>query len=133
MNVIKKELLEDTLKNIDKKIDRLNKQKITAFFESMELDQRNDISKDYLNWENILIVVPSRNILNEVIKYKDLISGVSFITNPNAKQIHIYDFNDWTKSTKNKTKFQIRELLKTNFGGTEKISEKRDWVKLLLK
>jgi len=131
MNVIEKELLEDTLKNIDKKIDRLNKQKITAFFESMELDQRNDISKDYLNWENILIVVPSRNILNEVIKYKDLISGVSFITNPNAMQIHIYDFNDWKKSTKNKTKFQIRELLKTNFGGTPKVSEDRDWTKLI--
>lgn len=133
MNVIDKELLEGTLKNIDKKIDRLNNQKITAFFESLALDKRNDISKDYLNWENILIVVPSRSILNEVIKYKDLISRISFITNPNAAEIHIYDFNDWKKSTKNKTKFQIRELLKTNFGGTEKIAEKRDWVKLLFK
>lgn len=107
MNVIDKELLEGTLKNIDKKIDRLNNQKITAFFESLALDKRNDISKDYLNWENILIVVPSRSTLNEVIKYKDLISRISFITNPNAVEIHIYDFNDWKKAPRIKQNFKL--------------------------
>lgn len=131
MNVINREALQDTLKNIDKKIDQLNNQKITAFFESLGLLQRNDIVKDYLNWENILIVVPSRSILDEVKKYKDSISRISFITNPNANQIHIYDFNDWKNSTKNKTQFQIREFLKTNFGGAPKTAEDPDWIKLI--
>lgn len=131
MNVIDREALQDTLKNIDKKIDQLNNQKITAFFESLGLLQRNDIAKDYLNWENILIVVPSRSILDEVKKYKDSISRISFITNPNANQIHIYDFNDWKNSTRNKTQFQIREFLKTNFGGAPKTAEDPDWIKLI--
>ncbi|MFQ6603162.1 hypothetical protein [Flavobacterium sp. C3NV] len=131
MNVINREALQDTLKNIDEKIDQLNNQKITAFFESLGLLQRNDIVKDYLNWENILIVVPSRSILDEVKKYKDSISRISFITNPNANQIHIYDFNDWKTSTRNKTQFQIREFLKTNFGGAPKTAEDPDWIKLI--
>ena len=131
MNVIDREALQDTLKNIDKKIDQLNNQKITAFFESLGLLQRNDIAKDYLNWENILIVVPSRSILDEAKKYKDSISRISFITNPNANQIHIYDFNDWKNSTRNKTQFQIREFLKTNFGGAPKTAEDPDWIKLI--
>ncbi|WJS93422.1 hypothetical protein NYQ10_15120 [Flavobacterium johnsoniae] len=133
MNAIDKESLQDVLKSIDEKIDRLNRQKITALIESLGLLERNDISKEYLNWETVLIVVPSRSIFNEIKKYKDLISGVALAINPNAAQIHIYDFALWDKSTRNKTKFQIRELLKTNFGGTEKTAEKRDWVKLLFK
>lgn len=131
MNVIDKEKLQYVLKDIDEKIDLLNNQKIKAFFESLGLEQRDDITKDYLNWDNILIVVPNRSILNEIKRYKDSISRISFVVNPNAKQIHIYDFNDWKKSTHNKTQFQIRELLKTNFGGIPKISEDRDWTKLI--
>ncbi len=133
MDFMDREILLDTLKNIDKKIEGLNNQKIKAFFESLGLEQRDDIAKDYLNWENILIVVPSRSTLNELKKYKYSISRISFIANPNAEQIHIYDFNDWKNSTRNKTQFQIRELLKTNFGGSPKISENRDWVKLMQK
>jgi len=78
-------------------------------------------------------VVPSRDIFNEIKKYKDLTSRLALVINTNADQIHIYDFALWDKSIRNKTKFQIRELLKSNFGGTEKIAEKRDWVNLLLK
>ncbi|NWL02823.1 hypothetical protein NYQ10_20860 [Flavobacterium johnsoniae] len=133
MNAIDKESLQDALKSIDEKINRLNRQKITALFESLGLLERNDISKEYLNWENVLIVVPSRDIFNEIKKYKDLTSRLALVINTNADQIHIYDFALWDKSIRNKTKFQIRELLKSNFGGTEKIAEKRDWVKLLLK
>jgi hypothetical protein len=133
MDVIDKEILSDALKNIDEKIDRLNNQKIKAFFESLGLDQRDDIARDYLKLENILIVVPSRSVLNEIKRYKDSISRIYFAVNPNAEQIHIYDFNDWKKSMHNKTQFQIRELLKTNFGGCPKSSKNRDWVKLVQK
>ncbi len=125
--------LQAGLKEIDLKIDRLNDQKIAALFDALGLAAREDLDSDFLKWDTILVVVPSRSVLNELKKYKDSISRISFIANPNAQQIHIYDFNDWKKSTKNKTKFQIRELMKTNFGGTEKIAEKRDWVKLLFK
>ena len=69
MNAIDKESLQDALKSIDEKINRLNRQKITALFESLGLLERNDISKEYLNWENVLIVVPSRDIFNEIKKY----------------------------------------------------------------
>lgn len=131
MSVADKKNLQDFLKNIDGKIDQLNDQKIKVFFESLGLQERNDIPNDYLNWETILIVVPSRSILDEIKKYKDSISRISFVTNPNAKQIHIYDFNDWKKSTQNKTQFQIRDLLKTNFGGVEKTAEDPDWIKLI--
>ncbi|CAA9194878.1 hypothetical protein FLA105534_00364 [Flavobacterium bizetiae] len=131
MNVSDKEALEDALKNIDKKIDRFNDQKIKAFFESLGLDQRHDIASDYLNWENILIVVPSRSILDQVKKYKYVIARIYFIVNPNAEQIHIYDFKDWKNSTRNKTQFQIRELLRTNFGGVPKNAEDPDWIKLI--
>jgi hypothetical protein len=131
MNLSDKEALEDTLKNIYKKIDQLNDQKIKAFFESLGLNQRNDIASDYLNWENILIVVPSRNILDQVKKYKDSIARIYFIVNPNAEQIHIYDFKDWKNKTRNKTQFQIREFLRTNFGGVPKNAEDPNWIKLM--
>ncbi|TPG34860.1 hypothetical protein EAH81_22110 [Flavobacterium pectinovorum] len=131
MSVADKNTLQVVLKNIDGKIDQLNDQKITALFESLGLHERDDIPKDYLNWESILIVIPSRSILDELKKYKNSISRISFVTNPNAKQIHIYDYSDWKKSTQNKTQFQIREFLKTNFGGTLKISEDPDWIKLI--
>ncbi|MDR7370283.1 hypothetical protein [Flavobacterium aquidurense] len=123
--------LQTALSKIDQKIDSLNEQKITAFLYALGLTERNDMPKDYMNWQNILIVVPSRSILDEVKKYKYSISRISFVTNPNAKQIHIYNFSDWKSSTKNKTQFQIREFLKTNFGGTPKITEDPDWIKLI--
>lgn len=118
------------LKKVDLDINRLNDQKIKAFIEFLGLKDREDIPKNFLDWENILIVVPNREMLNEIKKYKDSISRISFVTNTNAKQIHIYDMNDWKSATQNKTALQIRQFLKTNFGGAEKISKSPDWVKL---
>jgi hypothetical protein len=131
MNIPDQNNLQIVLKNIDVKINQLNDQKIKALFESLGLQEQHDSTNEYLNWENILIVVPSRSILDKVKKYKDLIARISFVINPNANQIHIYDFNDWKSSTKNKTQFQIRELLKTNFGGAPKTAEDPDWIKLI--
>ncbi|WP_289057650.1 hypothetical protein [uncultured Flavobacterium sp.] len=133
MSIADKDRMQRVLVEIDKKINSLNNQKITALFDAMGLRDREDTPKDFLDWESILIVVPSRNILNEIKKFKDSISGISFVVNTHAKQIHIYDFNEWKNSTRNKTQFQIREMMKTNFGGTQKKSEDRDWVKLLNK
>ncbi|MDX6182355.1 hypothetical protein SGQ44_08190 [Flavobacterium sp. Fl-77] len=116
--------LQDLFKEIDKKIDKLNDEKIIAFFASLGLEEREDIAKNYLNWENILIVVPNRHVTNSIKKYKYSIARISFLTNPNAQQIHIYDMNEWKNSTRNKTQFQIREFLKTNFGGVKKINLK---------
>nr|WP_315222938.1 hypothetical protein [uncultured Flavobacterium sp.] len=116
--------LQDLFKEIDKKIDKLNDEKIIAFFASLGLEEREDIAKNYLNWENILIVVPDRHVTNSIKKYKYSIARISFLTNPNAQQIHIYDMNEWKNSTRNKTQFQIREFLKTNFGGVKKINLK---------
>ena len=118
------------LKKVDLDIHRLNDQKIKAFIEFLGLKDREDIPKNFLDWENILVVVPNREMLNEIKKYKDSISRISFVTNTNAKQIHIYDMNDWKSATQKKTALQIRQFLKTNFGGAEKISKSPDWVKL---
>ncbi|URC11697.1 hypothetical protein [Flavobacterium sp. B183] len=132
MGIIRDEKnLHIILKKVDLDINRLNDQKIKAFIEFLGLKDRDDIPKNFLDWENILVVVPNRDMLNEIKKYKDSISRISFVTNTNAKQIHIYDFNDWKNSTKNKTQFQIREFLKTNFGGVPKTAEDPDWIKLL--
>ncbi|WP_338839626.1 hypothetical protein [Flavobacterium ginsenosidimutans] len=123
--------LQAGLKEIDLKIDRLNDQKITALFDALGLAAREDLDRDFLKWDTILVVVPSRSVLNELKKYKDSISRISFIANPNAQQIHIYDFNEWKSKTQNKSQFKIREFLKTNFGGVQKISEDPDWIKSL--
>ncbi|URC12070.1 hypothetical protein [Flavobacterium sp. B183] len=132
MGIIRDEKnLHIILKKVDLDINRLNDQKIKAFIEFLGLKDRDDIPKNFLDWENILVVVPNRDMLNEIKKYKDSISRISFVTNTNAKQIHIYDFNDWKNSTKNKTQFQVREFLKTNFGGVPKTAEDPDWIKLL--
>lgn len=118
MSVIKDEnLLHSTIKEIDQKIDKLNDQKIIAFFDALGLNERADIPKDFLKWETILVVVPNRHISHELKYYKYSIARLSFVTNPNAQQIHIFDFNEWKNVTRNKTQFQIREFLKTNFGG----------------
>ncbi|PIF34080.1 hypothetical protein CLU81_4714 [Flavobacterium sp. 9] len=121
MSVIKDEdKLLSTIKRIDQKIDKINDQKINAFFESLGLTEREDVPKDYLSWETILIVVPDRHISHELKYYKFSISRLFFVTNPYADQIHIFDFNEWKNSTRNKTQLQIREILKTNFGGVKK-------------
>lgn len=121
MSVIKDEdKLLSTIKRIDQKIDKINDQKIVAFFESLGLTEREDVPKDFLNWETILIVVPDRHISHELKYYKYSISRLFFVTNPYAEQIHIYDFNEWKNSTRNKTQLQIREILKTNYGGVKK-------------
>lgn len=118
MSVIKDEnLLHSTIKNIDQEIDKLNDQKIIAFFDALGLNERADVPKDFLSWETILVVVPDRHISHELKYYKYSIARLSFVTNPNAQQIHIFDFNEWKNVTRAKTQFQIREMLKTNFGG----------------
>ncbi|TGD56766.1 hypothetical protein [Flavobacterium humi] len=122
MDSIADEKVLQVIKNIDAKIDKLNDQKIIAFFEYLGLNQREDIPKDYLTWETILIVVPDRHISHMVKQYKFLISRIAFTTNIYAQQIHIYDYKDWKNACRNKTQFQIKELLKTNFGGVKKIN-----------
>ncbi|MBF4491343.1 hypothetical protein IRZ83_02185 [Flavobacterium sp. JLP] len=124
MTVIKDEnSLLDAIKRIDEKIDKLNDQKIIAFFESLGLTEREDVPKDFLSWETILVVVPNRHISHELKYFKYSIARLSFVTNPNAQEIHIFDFNVWKAVTRNKTQFQIREMLKTSFGGVRNIIE----------
>jgi hypothetical protein len=131
MSAIKdKIILTETLKGIEQEINKLNDRRIVAFFEALGLNERDDIPKNYLEWETILIVVPNRYVSNDIKKYKYTISRIAFITNTNAKQIQIYEWYIWEKATQNKTSFQIRQLLKTNFGGVEKISNNPDWIKL---
>ncbi|MDA6071979.1 hypothetical protein NJT12_20350 [Flavobacterium sp. AC] len=125
MSVIKDEnKLISTIKRVDQKIDKLNDQKIIAFFEALGLTEREDIPKNFLEWETILIVVPDRHISHELKYYKYSIARLSFVTNPNAQEIHVFDFNEWKNVTRNKTQFQIREMLKTTFGGVRDHSDR---------
>lgn len=118
MSVIKDESkLISTIKRVDQKINKLNDQKIIAFFEALGLTEREDVPKNFLEWETILIVVPDRHVSHQLKYYKYSIDRLSFVTNPNAQEIHIFDFNEWKNITRNKTQFQIRELLKNSFGG----------------
>ncbi|KAF2082230.1 hypothetical protein [Flavobacterium sharifuzzamanii] len=119
--IINENRLHTTFKNLDQKINKLNDQKIMAFFESLGLLERKDVPKDFLNWENILIVVPNRHVSHELKYYKYTISRISFLTNPYADHIHIFDLKDWKSASQNKTQFQIREMLKTSFGGVKKV------------
>lgn len=118
MSVIKDESkLISTIKRVDQKINKLNDQKIIAFFEALGLTEREDVPKNFLEWETILIVVPDRHVSHQLKYYKYSIDRLSFVTNPNAQEIHIFDFNEWKNITRNKTQFQVRELLKNSFGG----------------
>jgi hypothetical protein len=122
MSVIKDEdTLLSTIKRIDHEIDKLNDQKIIAFFDHLGLSERDDVPKNFLDFETILIVVPNRHISHQLKYFKYSIARLSFVTNPYAKNIHVYDFKEWDSVTRNKTQFQVRELLKTNFGGVRTI------------
>ncbi|AXB57475.1 hypothetical protein [Flavobacterium fluviale] len=125
MSVIKDEnKLISTIKRVDQKIDKLNDQKIIAFMEALGLTERADVPKNFLEWETILIVVPDRHISHQLKYYKYSIARLSFVTNPNAKEIHIFDFKEWQNFSRNKTQFQIRELLKSNFGGVRNLEDR---------
>lgn len=127
MSVIKDEKkLLNAIKRIDEKIDKNNDQKILAFFESLGLTEREDVPKNFLDWDTILIVVPDRHISHELKYYKFSISRLFFVTNPYADQIHIHDFDEWKSVTRNKTQFQIREMMKTSFGGVKKSGADND-------
>ena len=122
MSVIKdQDTLLSTIKRIDKEIDQLNNQKIIAFFDHLGLTERADVPKNFLDFETILIVVPNRHISHELKYFKYSIARLSFVTNPYAKEIHVYEFKEWDSVTRNKTQFQVRELLKTTFGGVRSI------------
>ncbi|MEN2412437.1 hypothetical protein [Flavobacterium mesophilum] len=127
MSVIKDEKkLLSTIKRIDEKIDKINDQKIVAFFDSLGLTEREDVPKDFLDWDTILIVVPDRHISHELKYYKFSISRLFFVTNPYADKIHIYDFDEWKNVTRNKSQFQIREMMKTSFGGVKKANTENE-------
>ncbi|MRX68464.1 hypothetical protein SAMN06265349_101521 [Flavobacterium resistens] len=127
MSVIKDEKkLLSTIKRIDEKIDKINDQKIVAFFDSLGLTEREDVPKNFLDWDTILIVVPDRHISHELKYYKFSISRLFFVTNPYADKIHIYDFNEWKNVTRNKSQFQIREMMKTSFGGVKKANAENE-------
>lgn len=122
--------LHAALQEIDLRIDRLNEQKIIAFFDFLGLKSRKDLPDDFLVWNTILVVLPNRSALQRLRVYKTSISRIAFIANANAEQIHIYDLDKWKSAVKNKTALQIREMMKTNFGGVPKKDENRDWTKL---
>lgn len=115
--------LDNKLFAINQEISNLNDKKIIRFLEAIGLNDRADIPQDYLKWETILIVVPSRQIANELKHYKYSIDRISFATNNSAKEIHIYNLQEWKNAFRNKTQLQIRNLLKTSFGGVKKTPE----------
>ncbi|WP_241686547.1 hypothetical protein [Flavobacterium sp. YO12] len=109
-----------------KKSIRIMTKRYLPFFESLGLTEREDVPKNFLDWDTILIVVPDRHISHELKYYKFSISRLFFVTNPYADQIHIYDFDEWKSVTRNKTQFQIREMMKTSFGGVKKSGADND-------
>jgi hypothetical protein len=46
-----------------------------------------------------------------------LISEITFLTNSNAKKIHLFNLKQYKDIAQNQNQFQIRQLLRTNFGG----------------
>ena len=115
--------LKMTIADIDQQIAQLNDQKIVALLDHLGLTSRSDVPKDFLRWETILIVVPSRQISHELKHYKFSINRIAFATNTNANQIHIYDVKDWKNAFRNKSQLQIRNLLKNSFGGVKTVPE----------
>jgi hypothetical protein len=123
MQTIKNEtILLGRLNNIDKKIDTLNTEKIKAFFKAIDLDT-DDLPENYTEWETILIVVPNRTAMNELKPYKYSIDRIAFAININAEKIHVFNLDDWKKAFRHKTQLQIRNLLKTSFGGVKRTNE----------
>jgi len=123
MQTIKNEtILLGRLNNIDKKIDTLNTEKIKAFFKAIGLED-HELPENYTEWETILIVVPNRTAMNELKPYKYSIARIAFAININAEKIHVYNLDDWKKAFRHKTQLQIRNLLKTSFGGVKKSVE----------
>lgn len=128
MNAFENETaLKNELADLDQKIRQLNDAKIIAFVEALGLHKRKDIPKNYLEWETILIVIPDKKISQQLRQYKYDISRITFLTNVNAKQLHLYDFSEWKTAIRNKTQLQIRNLLKGNFGGIPK--QEPDFIK----
>lgn len=120
MHTIKNEtLLLGRLNTIDKKIDTLNSEKIKAFFKAIGLEG-DDLPEGYADWETILIVVPNRAAMNELKPYKYSIARIAFAININAEKIHVFNLEDWKKAFRHKTQLQIRNLLKTSFGGVKR-------------
>ncbi|MEA9415313.1 hypothetical protein [Flavobacterium sp. PL02] len=132
MSAIENEtLLSKELSVIDKKLNKLNDEKIKLLFNALGLTSREDIPKDYLEWETILIIVPNRQVSHELKSYKYSISRITFATNVYAKEIHIYDLNDWKKAFSNKTHLQIKNALKESFGGVQRTQE--EYIKTIPK
>jgi len=123
MNAIADEnALNMQLDVINSKISEFNDQKILLLLQAIgfNLDQ---LPKDFLQWKTILIVVPNRKTSHELKPYRYSIDRIALATNVNAKEINIYDLDDWKAAFKNKTQLQIRNLLKTTFGGSKKLPE----------
>ncbi|GEP49358.1 hypothetical protein FNO01nite_00300 [Flavobacterium noncentrifugens] len=123
MNAIANEnALNTQLETINLKIGELNDQKILLLLQAIGFDL-DKLPKDLLQWKTILIVVPNRKTSHELKPYRYSIDRIALATNVNAKEINIYDLDQWKAAFKNKTQLQIRNLLKTTFGGSKKLPE----------
>lgn len=121
MNAFENETaLKNELAALDQKIKQLNDKKIVAFVEALGLHKRKDIPQNYLEWQTLLFVIPDKKISQQLRQYKYGISGIAFLTNVNAKEVHLYDFSEYKMATRGKTQLQIRNLLKESFGGIPK-------------
>jgi len=120
--ITNEEVLNAGLAEANAKIRQLNDHKIGLLMESLGLG-KDQLPEDYLKWETILIIAPSRKVAHELRPYKFAIDRIAIATNINAKKIHIFNLEDWKIAFRNKTQLQIRNLLKTSFGGERKTAE----------
>lgn len=120
--ITNEEALNAGLAQANAKIRQLNDHKIGLLMESLGLG-KNQLPENYLNWETILIIAPSRKVAHELRPYKFAIDRIAIATNINAKKIHVFNLEDWKIAFRNKTQLQIRNLLKTSFGGERKTTE----------